>query len=72
MPLGLGGETLLGVASAAIDDGDLITVAANGKVREIPVASGTYYVIGRALTSAANDGDYIEFVACVPYAVVVE
>jgi len=54
------------VASAAIAEGDLVvmadvTTAANkGKIRTLPTAVGTYYIVGKALEAATADGDIIE------------
>ena len=70
-PLGLGGRTVLGVASAAIAANALLSPAASGKVRTLPVAAGTYWVIGYAQTAAGADGEQIEIVSCVPYSVTV-
>lgn len=64
--LGVGERTLLGVASAAIAAGDLVVAAASGKLRTLPVAAGTYYIMGRALGAAGADGDTIEFVPSFP------
>ena len=63
--LGSTGETRKAVASAAIAAGAFITSAASGKVRTLPTAAGTYYILGIALTAAAADGDVIEFDSCV-------
>jgi hypothetical protein len=70
-PLGLGGRTVLGVASAAIAANALLSPAASGKLRTLPVAAGTYWVIGYAITAAGADGDQLELVSCVPYSVTV-
>jgi hypothetical protein len=61
-------RTVLAQASAAvITQGDYVVPAANGQVRKLPTASGTYYIIGRALnTTAGNSGDLCEFDPCVP------
>ncbi|MBI5770827.1 MAG: DUF2190 family protein [Verrucomicrobia bacterium] len=59
-------RTLLVVASAAISAGDMIVTAASGKVRALPGTTGTYYIIGRALTAATADGDTIELDPCFP------
>lgn len=64
--LGVGERTLLGVASAAIAAGDLVVAAASGKLRTLPTAAGTYYIMGRALGAAGADGDTIEFVPSFP------
>jgi len=54
------------VASAAITAGDLVSGAANGKLRTLPTSAGTYYVLGRALNAASADGDSVEFVPSFP------
>lgn len=64
--LGLQKEGAQFVASAAIADGDLLVAAANGKVRTLPGAAGTYYIIGRAIKLAAADGDPVEAIPCFP------
>lgn len=64
--LGVQQECAQFVASAAIADGDLLVAAANGKVRTLPVAAGTYHIIGRAIKLAAADGDAVEAVPCFP------
>jgi hypothetical protein len=53
-------DTKLFIASEPIAAGDEIFAAASGKVQNRPVAAGTYYYIGVALTSAVADGDVIE------------
>ncbi|HEY0966938.1 MAG TPA: capsid cement protein [Opitutaceae bacterium] len=64
--LGVQSECQIGVASAEILAGALIVSAASGKLRTLPTANGTYYIIGRALKTAAGDGDLVEFVPCFP------
>lgn len=64
--LGVTESTLLGVASAAITAGDLLVPAANGKLRTLPGTTGTYNIVGRAITAAGADGDTIEFVPSFP------
>lgn len=54
------------VASAAITAGDLVVSAASGKIRTLPVATGTYHIIGRALNAAAADGDVVEIAPSFP------
>jgi hypothetical protein len=63
---GVGERTLLGVASAAIAAGALLVPAAGGKLRTLPTASGTYYIVGRSLGVASADGDTVEFVPSFP------
>lgn len=48
------------VASAAIAVGALVVPDAAGKVKTLPVVTGTYYIVGRALSAAGADGDLIE------------
>jgi hypothetical protein len=63
-------NTLKLVASAAITEGDLIVVAANGKVQSLPETAGTYYQIGQAIESGAAS-DEIKIVTQPPVKVVV-
>lgn len=71
--LGVASGTLPMVASGAINIASVhfLVPDANGKVKALPSASATYYVIGKPLTSASADGDTIEVAHCTPYAVVV-
>ncbi len=62
---GLHKEGALGVASGAIAVEALLVPGALGTVRTLPVAAGTYYIIGRA-TKAAADTDPVEFTPCFP------
>ena len=70
-PLGMNEETRLGVASEAIALTDDLYTAAGGKLQNLPTAAGTYYRVGVPLTTAAADGDLIEYVSCTPVAVTV-
>lgn len=63
--------TKVATASAAIAVNDRLCATAAGKVVKLPVAGGTYYVIGRALTAASGDGVAVEFEGCTPVPVVV-
>jgi hypothetical protein len=65
--LGSRNETVTMVASEAIDAGEIVYTAANGKVQDEP-ASGTVYKVGRALQAATADGDEIEVEPCFPVA----
>jgi len=58
--------TMLGVANAAITVNDFLVSAGNGKVKTLPAAAATYYIIGVALQAAAADGDTIEINHCCP------
>lgn len=53
--LGTNGDTHIGQASGSVSYGDFIVPAADGKVRTLPSAAGSYYIIGRALNDALND-----------------
>ncbi|MDR1414078.1 MAG: DUF2190 family protein [Puniceicoccales bacterium] len=61
-----GATTLQAVASGSVAAGALLVPAAGGKVQSLPEDSGTYNVIGLALTSATADGSRLEFMSCVP------
>lgn len=58
--LGCNAETQRMVASGVINAGDFIVPDASGKVKTLPGTTGTYYIVGRALTAAAADLDVIE------------
>jgi subtilisin family serine protease len=66
-----GGQTILMVAGEAIDVGEEVYTAANGKVTDLSAVAGTYYKVGTALTKATADGDEIEVMPCYPVATVV-
>ena len=59
------------VASAAIAANATLVADAGGKVKTLPVAAGTYYVVGKAFGAAGADGDQIQFIPTLPYKVVV-
>lgn len=63
----LGGHphTAIGIASGAITAGDQLVAGATGTVRTLPVAAGTYYIIGRALESAATTAQ-VPYAHCFP------
>lgn len=65
------GDSKKMVASEAITAGEQVFQAAGGKVQDLPVAAGTYKLVGTALTAAGADGDIIEVADCVPVNVVV-
>ncbi len=64
--LGTCASTQLGVASAAIALGAFVVADAGGKVRTLPGTTGTYYIVGRALTAAAANNDIIAIDPCAP------
>jgi hypothetical protein len=61
--LGCASSTLLMVASEAINAGELIFPASDGKVQNAPMG-GVHYCVGIALSSAAQDG-LVEVDPCV-------
>lgn len=61
--LGASGDTHLGQASGTVSYGDFLVPAADGKVRPLPSAAGSYYIIGRALNDALND-QRVAYVGC--------
>jgi hypothetical protein len=65
------GSTKKMVANEAITEGERVFGAAAGKVQDLPAGAGTYQCVGVALTGSSNDGDIIEVLDCVPFAVVV-
>jgi len=69
--LGATNETIEMVASAAIDAGALVCVTTGGKVKTLPTANGTYYVVGQTVSAAAANNDLVEVVSCVPYKIVI-
>ena len=62
--LGSAPGTLKMVANAAITVGSPVYTAAAGKVS--PTFGATLYMVGRAVTAAAADGDVIEVTPCFP------
>lgn len=56
--------TMKMVANAAIPAGSPVYTAAAGKVS--PTFGATLYMVGRAITAAAADGDLIEVAHCFP------
>jgi hypothetical protein len=65
------GGTVKMVASEAITKGERVYTAAAGKVQDLPAGAGTYFLVGKALTAAAADGDVLEVESCFPVATVV-
>lgn len=68
----LGGavSTKLAIASAVIAAGAIV-IADGIKVKTLPTAGGTYYIVGQVLTPAAADGDLVELASCGPVKIVV-
>jgi hypothetical protein len=62
---GLTEEEAEATASGAIAYNDFLVAGAAGTVRKLPVAGGTYYIIGRAKKTVA-DGKRAVFVPCFP------
>lgn len=63
-------RTLVVIASAAISAGAIV-IADSTKVKTLPTAGGTYYIVGQALTAADADGDRLEIAPCPPVKIVV-
>jgi len=63
--LGLSHEDKQGIASGDIADGNMLVPAAGGKLKVLPVAAGTYYIVGRAKGGAA-DTKPVVFTPCFP------
>ncbi len=63
--LGSADSTRLVVANGNISAGALIVASTAGKVVALPSAPGTYYIVGQAISDAANGG-LVEFDPCVP------
>ena len=70
---GLYPESMPAVAAAAIAvDAELVVdIATPGRVKTLPVAAGTYYVIGRSRFTVANAGDPVSIAHKTPGKVVV-
>lgn len=68
--LGGAARTVKAIASAPISPGAIV-IADSEKVKTLPVAGGTYYIVGQALTEAAADGDDVEIAPCAPVKIVV-
>ncbi|MDB6108263.1 MAG: hypothetical protein JWR69_13 [Pedosphaera sp.] len=64
--LGAAPGTLKAVAGAAIAAGAFIQSNGDGTVITLKATSGTWYIIGRAITAAAAANDVIEFDPCLP------
>lgn len=62
--LGCAEGTLKVRANAAITVGQMVYTAAGGKVS--PTYGATLFLVGRAVTAAAADGDLIEIAHCFP------
>jgi hypothetical protein len=66
-----GAQTRLMVAATPVAIGDGLVVAAEGKVIPIPDEAGSYQQVGRALTSAAVQGERVEVLSCSPQQLVI-
>lgn len=69
--LGIAPRTLLLTAGAAVDVGDQLVAAADGKVIALPATNGTYYIVGTALSPAGADGDVVNVLHRAPVKVTV-
>jgi hypothetical protein len=68
--LGGADRTVVAIASAAVAV-NAILIADSTKVKTLPTAGGTYYIVGTALTAADADGDKVEMAPCAPVKIVV-
>ena len=70
---GLYAESLPANATGAINAGAEVVVdpATSGSVRQLPGASGTYVVFGRARYAVAAGGNPVSIIHCVPRVVVI-
>lgn len=64
--LGAFNGTVLMVGSEAIAAGADVYTAASGKVQNDPAATGTVYLVGRAVTACTGDGLTFEVTPCLP------
>ena len=64
--LGTHHSTQLMVASGVIALGAFVVADAAGKIRTLPATTGTYYIIGRALTASAALNDLVVVDPCSP------
>lgn len=58
--LGNSCQTQLMVAAGTILAGELLYLAANGRVQRMPTTPGTYYEVGLALSDAGSAGELVE------------
>lgn len=64
--------TEIGIADAAIAKDALLAPGTTaGRIRTLPATTGTWWVVGKALTAAGAAADEFEFAPCAPYKVVV-
>lgn len=64
------GQPCLVIASGSVSRGDRLYTAASGKVSTLSASAATYYLVGEALTAAA-DGELLVLNPCAPQKVVV-
>ncbi len=69
--LGLNEDTERMICSGAIAIDQLLTTDAAGQVRAVPGSAGTYWVLGKAKTATAAQGDQVEVIPAFPYQVTV-
>lgn len=63
--------TMRGIVNGAVALTDRLFITAGVKLQPTPVASGTYWEVGRPVITAAADGDTIVFVSCYPIKLVI-
>lgn len=65
--------TMIGTADAAITLGDRLVCGSStaGRIKTYPGTTGTWYVIGIAITAASGAGVEFEYAPCLPLKIVV-
>jgi hypothetical protein len=66
-----GGATALISAADPISSGTFVVGTTNGKIIPLPSASGTYRVVGIALTTATVAGEMVEVLTGLPFNIVI-
>ena len=66
-----GADRTVGVLASAAVAVNAILIADSTKVKTLPTAGGTYYIVGMALSAASADGDQLEMAPCAPVKIVV-
>jgi hypothetical protein len=65
--MGLNEDSERMICSGAIAIDQLLTTDANGQVRALPSTGGPYWVVGKAKTATAAQGDQVEVIPCFPF-----
>jgi len=69
--LGVANSTFAVLAGGAIQAGDRIALAGDGKCQTLPQSNGSYVVVGRALSAGVGDGDIVEIIPQTPVSVTI-